>query len=126
MPIYEYQCPNCGHEFDKIVKFSDPSPPCPSCDHDEVTKKVSQTSFQLKGTGWYVTDYKSRPGASTSPSSTNDSGDSGSGDSSSDAGGGDASGGSSSSDSSGGSSSSDASGGSTSGGGSTSDGGSAD
>lgn len=122
MPIYEYQCPNCGHEFDKIVKFSDPSPPCPSCGHDEVTKKVSQTSFQLKGTGWYVTDYKSRPGASTSPSSANDSDDSGSGDSSS----GDASGGSSSSDSSGGSSSSDASGGSTSGGGSTSDGGSAD
>lgn len=66
MPIYEYRCPDCGHEFDKIQKMSDPAPECPDCGHEEVVKKVSRTSFQLKGTGWYVTDYKDKPTAATS------------------------------------------------------------
>ncbi len=75
MPIYEYRCPNCGHEFEKLVKFSDPPPPCPECGHPETAKRVSQTTFHLKGGGWYVTDYKDKPSATASPS------DSGGGDS---------------------------------------------
>lgn len=61
MPIYEYQCPSCGHAFDHMQKVSDPSPGCPACG-GAVQKRVSQTSFQLKGGGWYVTDY-SKAGA---------------------------------------------------------------
>jgi putative FmdB family regulatory protein len=73
VPIYEYACTSCSHEFEQLQKVSDAAPPCPECGED-VRKRVSQTSFQLKGTGWYVTDYKATPGSkssgSTSPSST--------------------------------------------------------
>lgn len=62
MPIYEYACDSCGHEFEKLQKISAPAPECPSCG-DGVRKKVSRTSFQLKGAGWYTTDYKSAPGS---------------------------------------------------------------
>ena len=65
MPIYEYQCPSCGHAFDHMQKVSDPSPACPACG-GAVQKRVSQTSFQLKGGGWYVTDY-SKAGAAPKP-----------------------------------------------------------
>jgi putative FmdB family regulatory protein len=65
MPIYEYQCSKCGtlEVFQRIT--DEPLSRCPTC-RGKVTKLVSQTSFQLKGTGWYVTDYarKSRDGAS--------------------------------------------------------------
>lgn len=57
MPIYEYRCDSCGHQFEVIQKFSDsPLEVCESC-KGHLTKLISQTSFQLKGTGWYVTDY---------------------------------------------------------------------
>lgn len=60
MPIYEYQCTKCGHEFDEIQKFSDPPiQKCPKC-KGKVEKKLSAPSFQLKGTGWYVTDFKDK------------------------------------------------------------------
>jgi putative FmdB family regulatory protein len=82
MPIYEYRCPECGHDFDKLQKVSDPPPACPKCSHPEVVKKVSQTSFHLKGTGWYVTDYKDRPSTATSKDAeSSDSGSSDGGDS---------------------------------------------
>lgn len=59
MPIYEYQCQACGHHFDRIQKFSDePVKECPSCHKIEVKKLISAPSFHLKGTGWYVTDFK--------------------------------------------------------------------
>lgn len=59
MPIYEYQCMNCGHEFDVMQKFSDePIKTCPQCSRDEVKKLVSAAGFHLKGTGWYVTDFR--------------------------------------------------------------------
>jgi len=58
MPIYEYRCDTCSSVFEELVKMSDPAPPCPSCGDEEVTKLMSQTTFHLKGTGWYVTDYK--------------------------------------------------------------------
>jgi putative FmdB family regulatory protein len=61
MPIYEYICKKCGHEFDEIQKFSDPPiKKCPKCS-GKVEKKLSLPSFQLKGTGWYVTDFKDKP-----------------------------------------------------------------
>ena len=57
MPMYEYRCAECGHEFEVIQRFSDePLTRCPRCS-GPVTKLVSQGGFQLKGSGWYVTDY---------------------------------------------------------------------
>ena len=57
MPIYEYRCEKCGSHFEVIQKFSDkPLKFCSNC-KGRLTKLISQTSFQLKGSGWYVTDY---------------------------------------------------------------------
>ena len=56
MPIYEYSCSKCG-VFDVMRKISDPPlKKCPTC-KSKVSKLMSNTAFQLKGTGWYVTDY---------------------------------------------------------------------
>ena len=56
MPIYEYHCSKCG-DFETIQKMSDkPLTQCPTC-RRKVTKLISSTSFQLKGSGWYITDY---------------------------------------------------------------------
>lgn len=57
MPIYEYKCTKCGKEFELIQKFSDkPVKKCPDCS-GKVEKLISQSSFVLKGTGWYQTDF---------------------------------------------------------------------
>lgn len=69
MPIYEYRCENCGRQLEVIQKFSDsPLETCTSCE-GRLTKLISQTSFQFKGAGWYVTDYarksESKPEAKT-------------------------------------------------------------
>jgi putative FmdB family regulatory protein len=57
MPIYEYECLSCGKQCEVIQKFNDePLNSCPDCGGD-MHKLISQTSFVLKGTGWYVTDY---------------------------------------------------------------------
>jgi len=59
MPIYEYKCTKCGKEFEVIQKFSDkPVSKCIHCS-GKVEKLISQSSFHLKGTGWYATDYAS-------------------------------------------------------------------
>jgi len=59
MPIYEYQCKACGHEFEAIQKISDaPLSDCPSCSKPELKKLVSAAGFRLKGGGWYETDFK--------------------------------------------------------------------
>lgn len=56
MPIYEYRCSKCG-DFETTQKITDaPLQKCPTC-RRKVTKLISATSFQLKGSGWYVTDY---------------------------------------------------------------------
>ncbi len=61
MPIYEYACLECEHEFEKIQKMSDsPVRKCPSCGRLKARRKISRTSFVLKGDGWYVTDYPSK------------------------------------------------------------------
>lgn len=60
MPIYEYECTKCGRVEEALQKFSDK--PLKKCHHcsGKLHKLVSQSSFQLKGTGWYVTDYANR------------------------------------------------------------------
>ena len=57
MPIYEYRCQECHHEFERLQKFSDPPiEACPTC-AGSVQKLISRSAFHLKGSGWYVTDY---------------------------------------------------------------------
>jgi putative FmdB family regulatory protein len=57
MPIYEYRCEKCQHQFDLFQKITDePVKECPECG-GPVCKLISSTSFILKGSGWYVTDY---------------------------------------------------------------------
>jgi putative FmdB family regulatory protein len=58
LPIYEYQCPDCGHRFEQLQKISDaPIRVCPNCNQEHLRKLVSQTSFVLKGGGWYKDHY---------------------------------------------------------------------
>jgi putative FmdB family regulatory protein len=67
MPIYEYGCTKCGNIEEVFQKFSDPPlTKCPHCS-GKLQKLISHSSFHLKGTGWYVTDYanKSRPNSAT-------------------------------------------------------------
>ncbi|HHX83695.1 MAG TPA: zinc ribbon domain-containing protein [Pseudomonadaceae bacterium] len=59
MPIYEYRCDACGAELEKLQKISDPpARECPECGKDALVKRVSASSFRLKGAGWYETDFK--------------------------------------------------------------------
>ncbi|WP_297528043.1 FmdB family zinc ribbon protein [Thiohalobacter sp.] len=60
MPIYEYQCNQCGHELESLQKISDPPlTDCPECGEASLQKKISAAGFRLKGGGWYETDFKS-------------------------------------------------------------------
>ena len=73
MPIYEYVCNGCGHEFEEWQKINDsPVRKCPKCTKRRVERLVSLSAFHLKGSGWYVTDY----GGKKSGSSTENSGSS--------------------------------------------------
>lgn len=59
MPIYEYRCDACGHQLEVIQKLNDaPLTACPACDKSALRKMVSAGGFQLKGSGWYATDFK--------------------------------------------------------------------
>ena len=59
MPIYEYKCSACRHELEAIQKFADALlVTCPACGKEALTKLVSAAGFQLKGSGWYQTDFK--------------------------------------------------------------------
>ena len=61
MPIYEYACHACGHEFEIIQKMVDlPLEQCPACTENTLKKKISAAGFRLKGTGWYETDFKNK------------------------------------------------------------------
>jgi putative FmdB family regulatory protein len=61
MPIYEYQCTKCGKRFEYMQKMSDPPmKKCEACG-GKLEKQISAAGFQLKGTGWYKTDYASKP-----------------------------------------------------------------
>ena len=59
MPIYEYQCQACSHQFEIMQKISDPvMQKCPDCGKRKLRKLVSAVAFRLKGGGWYETDFK--------------------------------------------------------------------
>ncbi|HUH86512.1 MAG TPA: FmdB family zinc ribbon protein [Pusillimonas sp.] len=78
MPIYAYKCSDCGHAQDVLQKMSDPVlTDCPSCGQSTYVKQVTAAGFQLKGSGWYVTDFrdggKSAGGASASSSGSSES-----------------------------------------------------
>ena len=73
MPIYEYQCKKCGEIAEVLQKFSDPPvSECQACG-GQMDKLMSMNSFQLKGSGWYVTDYKAKNASTTTPSKDKDS-----------------------------------------------------
>jgi putative FmdB family regulatory protein len=89
MPIYAYRCDDCGFAKDVLQKISDPVlSVCPSCGKSSFRKQVTAAGFQLKGTGWYVTDFRggSTPATGTAPSA--DSGGATAGSSASDSSGG--------------------------------------
>ena len=87
MPIYEYKCSACSHELESLQKFSDaPLVKCPACGKDTLTKLVSAAGFQLKGSGWYQTDFRGSgakptvtPGAGKTESGKADAGSADSG-----------------------------------------------
>ena len=82
MPIYEYECKACNHQFDALQKMSDaPLSDCPACSKPALFKKISAPGFRLSGSGWYETDFKSDKQKNLTKSDTADS--SGSGDKSS-------------------------------------------
>jgi len=73
MPLREYQCKKCKHRFEKIQKFSDkPLKKCPECG-GPLEQLLSAPAVQFKGSGWYVTDYAKKSGASSASSSESDS-----------------------------------------------------
>jgi putative FmdB family regulatory protein len=73
--LYEYKCNNCGHTFEKIVKFSDePLRVCPQCGKEAIEQLLSAPAVQFKGAGWYVNDY-ARKGSAPSGGSSDKKGD---------------------------------------------------
>ena len=59
MPIYEYRCEACGHHDDHLQKLSEPAlTKCPACGKKKYRKQLTAAGFQLKGSGWYATDFK--------------------------------------------------------------------
>lgn len=74
MPIYEYRCSKCG-EFEVFQRITDPSlKRCPTC-QAKVTKLISNTSFHLKGSGWYVTDYGRKDSGAGKSKTSKDAGE---------------------------------------------------
>ena len=80
MPIYAYRCEECGFAKDVLQKMSDPVlTVCPSCSKSSFKKQVTAAGFQLKGTGWYVTDFRGGNAPATGAAPSTDSGSGGSG-----------------------------------------------
>ena len=77
MPIYAYRCASCGHSRDVLQKMSDPVlTTCPACGTDQFQKQVTAAGFQLKGSGWYATDFKggSTPAPAVAPAAAGEAG----------------------------------------------------
>ena len=73
MPIYAYKCGSCGHAKDVLQKVSDaPLTVCPACGQAAFSKQITAAGFQLKGSGWYVTDFRSNSGAGGNSSAAAD------------------------------------------------------
>jgi putative FmdB family regulatory protein len=71
MPFYEYRCEACGHELEALQKMRDaPLADCPECGAASLTKLISAAGFQLKGGGWYETDFKNKNAAKKADSDT--------------------------------------------------------
>ncbi|MDV2117579.1 FmdB family zinc ribbon protein [Alcaligenes faecalis] len=69
MPIYAYKCSSCQYEKDVLQKMSDPVlEVCPECHQPTFSKQVTAAGFQLKGTGWYVTDFRNQGGSKSADS----------------------------------------------------------
>jgi putative FmdB family regulatory protein len=78
MPLYEYRCKQCGHQFEKIQSFSAPEEKeCPVC-KGEVERLISAPAIQFKGSGWYVSDYAGKGGSGKPKEGSSGSSDSGS------------------------------------------------
>ncbi|MEY4362725.1 MAG: hypothetical protein RLZZ24_77 [Pseudomonadota bacterium] len=78
MPIYAYKCASCGHAKDVLQKVSDAAlTACPQCGKDTFAKQLTAAGFQLKGSGWYATDFKG--GSSSSSATASESSDASSG-----------------------------------------------
>jgi putative FmdB family regulatory protein len=68
MPIYAYKCDSCGHAKDVLQKMSDdPLTKCPSCGAPTFNKQLTAAGFQLKGNGWYATDFKGGTSGTSAP-----------------------------------------------------------
>ena len=68
MPIYAYRCETCGHAKDVLQKMSDPVlTTCPACGAETFNKQLTAAGFQLKGSGWYVTDFRGGSGGTSAP-----------------------------------------------------------
>ena len=68
MPIYAYKCDSCGHAKDVLQKMSDdPLTKCPSCGAPTFNKQLTAAGFQLKGSGWYATDFKGSAAKTSAP-----------------------------------------------------------
>ena len=71
MPIYAYRCSACGHAKDVLQKMSDaPLTTCPACGAETFSKQVTAAGFQLKGSGWYVTDFRGGSSGASAPAAT--------------------------------------------------------
>jgi putative FmdB family regulatory protein len=78
MPIYAYRCEACGFAKDVLQKISDPVlTDCPACGKADFRKQVTAAGFQLKGTGWYVTDFRGGQSGTTAPAVANNAPSSG-------------------------------------------------
>jgi putative FmdB family regulatory protein len=77
MPIYAYKCGSCGHAKDVLQKISDaPLTDCPACGKATFSKQLTAAGFQLKGSGWYATDFKGGSGGTSAPAAVPASGES--------------------------------------------------
>jgi putative FmdB family regulatory protein len=71
MPIYAYRCAACGHSRDVLQKLSDaPLTDCPACGAGQFAKQITAAGFQLKGSGWYATDFRNNNSGQAKPAST--------------------------------------------------------
>ena len=76
MPIYAYKCTSCGHAKDALQKVSDaPLTVCPACGEAHFQKQLTAAGFQLKGSGWYVTDFRNGQAPASAPADGKASGE---------------------------------------------------
>ncbi len=75
MPLYEYQCQACGESCEVLQKVSDdPKTECPHCHKEQLKKQISAAAFHLKGSGWYVTDFRKDANKKDDKKASTDSG----------------------------------------------------